>query len=608
MKLNMKKILSLLLAAMMLLSLIACEPFGPDDPKDTKEETTEEPTGGSDTTGEEETTGELEAFLEIVKDGKTDFVVVYPENFEEKELEAAQKVVDAIQKYTGAKLKLRDDFTSHSIAEKTYEILVGYTAREASQEVWPTLSHGQYTIRIVGTKLVICGSDANTTWNGASYFERQILKKKMQAEGADPDTFLFCESDTFTNETTYMIKSATFGGRPIRDYRIVIPSNGSVEYYIAQMIAQHISVYSGAKLEIVEDSEPAQDCEILIGNTARTTISAEAGKYNIVLTGTKLQITASSVIGLSETYWAFTDDVFPTKTANLVVESGASYTGDDLTPDDIVKTGDMRILYHNIVGYSMTQCPVYDRSDMMLAVYSTYMPEILCWQEASNGHRSDARSRKLMSWLKENYTEICFKSEGGTGNPIFYRKDAGLTLLDSGYSRARAGDKGSTWAVFQMADGRKFGVTNSHFAANTNANNDPELGNTYRTQDAQNLVKAIAGIRETYGGITIISGGDYNSQPGSTAYHTLTGSGLTSVRNLAAYHTPFSAHHAYPTYNKTTGLYSMLYGLTANVGAAIDHIMHSGDPVTIHSYKILSDPFSLTSSDHAPHYVDFTFN
>lgn len=596
----MKKFLSLLLAVLMLLTMIGCQPPEPDN--------TESEDG---TTGEEETTGELEAFLEIVKDGESEFVVVCPDEAEEKELEAAQRVVSAFETYTGVKLKLRSDFiseTSSSTQEKPYEILVGNTNRKETQAVLPTLTHGQYTICIVGTKLVICGSDANTTYNGASYFERQILKKKMKAEGADPDTFLFCESDTFTNETSYMIKTATIGGRPLKDFHLVIPANASVESYVANLIARHIATYTGAMLEIVKDSAPAQDCEILIGNTSRTTITAAKGEYRIEVTGTKMQLVASTLLGLPETYWAMTESVFTTASANLVIPDGAAFTGADNSPDDLTKTGDMRILYHNVVGYTMDKCPMLDRGDMMLAVYSTYNPEILCWQEASAGHRNDARSRQLMDWLKANYTEICYKENGGLGNPIFYRKDAGLTLLASGYSRARAGDKGSTWAVFQRADGTIFGVTNSHFAADSNANNDSDLGNTYRTQDAQNLVTAIAGIRETYGGITIISGGDYNSAPGSTAYYTLTGSGLTPVRNIAGYHTPFSAHHAYPTYNKTTGLYTMLYSLTASVGNAIDHIMHSGEDVTIHSYKILSDPFSLTSSDHAPHYVDITFN
>lgn len=604
MNLFMKRILPLLLAMLMLLTAVGCQPTDPNDNGET-----EPPSGeATDTTGEEETTGDLGAFLELVKDGKSEFVIVYPEDYEEKEWDAVQRLVTAFQTYTGTKLRISDDFTSHSIPEKTYEILVGPTARTESQEAYSTLLFGQYTIAIKGTKLVICGSDANTTYNGVSYFERQILRKKMQAEGVDPDTFLFYESDEFTNETSYTIKSAEIGGRPLKDYRLVIPANASAEYYIARLIQAHVSRYVGAQLEIVRDNAPTQDCEILIGNTARTTVTAPTGEYRIEVTGTKVQVVASSILGLPEAYWGVVESLIPISSATLTVPSGSVFSGEDNSPTDLQKTGDMRILYHNIVGYSLDKCPVEDRSDMMLAVYSTYNPEILCWQEASAKQRDDARSLQLKNWLKENYTEICYKDKGGLGNPIFYRKDAGLTLLDSGYSRARSGDKGSTWAVFQRADGTIFGVTNSHFAANTNANNDAELGNQYRTQDAENLVNAIAGIRETYGGITIISGGDYNSNPGSTAYYRLTGSGMTPVRNIAAYHTPFSAHHAYPEVAKASGLYTMMYNLTAPVANAIDHIMHSGEAVTIHSYKILSDPFSLTSSDHAPHYVDITFN
>ncbi len=586
---------------LMLLSAVGCKPTETPDPSDSDESQSETDSGEDDSS-------ELEAFLEIVRDGKTEFVIVYPEFATAEELDAARDVQASIEKYVGVKLKLSDDFTSHSIKEKTYEILVGATNRTETQETISSLAYGTYTIQAVGTKLVICGSDFKGTANAASWFDRQILKKKMQAEGADPDTFLFMESDAFTSVTDYMIKSLIVGGQPIANYRIVIPASGSVENYIAKMLVDYLGVHLGIKLPIVTDAEPAQACEILIGNTSRTTITAAKGEYRIELQGTKLQAVSSTLLGLPEVYWAFVETVFPTSSANLTVESGAVFTGDDQSPTDIEKTGDMRILYHNVVGYTTDTCPVYDRADMMLAVYQTYLPEMICWQEASAKHRDDAESKDLMAWLKENYTEICFKSQGGLGNPIFYRKDAGLELLDSGYSRARSGDKGSTWAVFKRADGTIFGVTNSHFAANSNANNDPELGDQYRTQDAENLVAAIEGIRETYGSITIISGGDYNSTPSKAAYFRLTGAGLKSVRNLAATSTPFSAHHAYPTYDATSKLYTMLYSLTASVSNAIDHIMHSGETVTIHSYTILSDPFSLTTSDHAPHYVDFSFN
>lgn len=603
MKLFLKRILPVLLAMLMLLSVVGCTPTE-KDPADS-----DGSDSGSDTTESESESTDAGSFLEIIRDGKTEFVIVYPEFATAEELEAAQNVRDSIEKYVGVKLKMNDDFTSHSIKEKTYEILVGATNRTETQQTLEPLLFGQYTIQAVGTKLVICGTDGKATSNAASWFERQILKKKMQAEGADPDTFLFMESDAFTNEIDYMVESLLIGGQPLKNYRIVIPANASVEHYIAKLIANYFGVYMGIRLPIVTDAEPAQDCEILLGNTSRTTITAAKGEYRIELKGTKLQAVSSTLLGLPEIYWAFAETVFPTTSATIKLEAGAVFTGKDNSPTDLQKTGDMRILYHNVVGYSTDKCPVYDRADMMLAVYQTYLPEMICWQEASAKHRNDAESAALMAWLKENYAEICYKTQGGLGNPIFYRKDAGLELLDSGYSKARNGDKGSTWAVFKRADGTIFGVTNSHFAANTNApNHDPEIGDQYRTQDADNLVAAIAGIRETYGSITIISGGDYNSTPSKTAYFRLTGAGLKSVRNLAATHTPFSAHHAYPTYEPISKLYNLVYSLIGNAAGAIDHIMQSGEAVTIHSYTILSDPFSLTTSDHAPHYVDFSFN
>ena len=426
-------------------------------------------------------------------------------------------------------------------------------------------------------------------------------------------TLRILESDAYHYEGSYQIKSALIDGVSIDQYRIVVPSQDiDAENYVAAMLVEHISFYTGARLSVVSDAEPRQDCEILIGQTNRTTVTPVAGKYLIEVTDKSLQVVSQTKLGLIDCYWEILDHVIPTNKSQVDLKKGDRFEGTENLPDDVEHSGELRIMFHNVWGYSIADYPVYDRADLMLAAYKTYRPDILGWQEASSNHRNDSRSKNLMAWLKSEYNEICFSgSYGGLGNPIFYRKDAGLTLLDSGYARARANDKGTTWAVFKTADGTIFGVTNSHYEANTNADNDPAKGNQYRTASAEKMLEAIRDIRNRYQTIPIISGGDFNSNSTSEAYNVLRAGGLTNVRGLftsptESQVTPFSPHHSV-TKPDAKGVYSLVTVLNASVAQAIDHIFHSGDAVTLHRYRILDDPFSLTSSDHAPHYVDLTF-
>ena len=243
-----------------------------------------------------------------------------------------------------------------------------------------------------------------------------------------------------------------------------------------------------------------------------------------------------------------------------------------------------------------------NRSELLIPVYQSCFPDVLCLQEAGPYYR--AGSSAMLAWLGEHYTEICYAAEGGSGNPVFYDPQV-LEAVESGYVKSRNGDKGTTWAVFrQISTGSLFTVTNSHFAADTNAGGNAGLGNTYRVQDAEAAVRAGEAILQKYGEIPVFSGGDFNCMTGSDPYQAFLNAGYENVRDLAQESDSRSPYHGSFAYDAGFGIYPLQTSLPYRAELAIDHIMATGKAAEIACYRVLSDALALTGSDHAPHLID----
>ena len=405
--------------------------------------------------------------------------------------------------------------------------------------------------------------------------------------------------------SVYPMRSITVNGTKIQDFKIVVPKNGSAELLIAETLQDYIKTYHGYELEIVTDDLPVEGVEIRVGKTSRTTADPESGRYIIQVTQNALEVVSSTVMGYGSMLNTLLYTVIPFANSDVALTAGQKWDGSEALDALPSERGQLRVMYHNILGYQMSDYPVGSRSKLDLQVYRELMPDILGLQEASKAWRES--SKELLNGLADmGYTEVCFSSEGGTGNPIFYRKNV-LELKASGYKRARSGDKGTTWCVFEAKEtGKLFAVTNSHFAANSNANNDPVLGNEYRVQDANTLISVVNDILKEYGTIPVINGGDYNTTQSSDAYKALIDGGFQSVRGLADHVSSYSAYFGHPIYNPGKDDYDLgVYNYRA-VSSAIDHIMLAGaiSEMQANRYVILKDRVSCTLSDHLPHYAD----
>lgn len=574
-----------------------------DNPPDSGAESTD-----AESASETGTVEELPDPLRLVSDGKSDYVIIYPEGASSNVMRAVRNLQSQIKDYTGAALEAQDDYLKKGQTGGTYEILIGSTNREESQGQLSGMRSGEYCVTMVGSKLVLLGTSDIATGNAVDYFVDKILKK---AEGLGPGTtggtLVFSYDLCYRREVQTNIRSLTVGGVPVSDFRLVVPADSALESYLARMLQRHLSLYAGYDLALVTDAEEAGAHEIRIGITARTTAQAEAGKATVRVTDSgDMEIVWDSDAGLVAAYRLLSDTVFTNLKAEIALSAGEQWSAAETAPENVAKTGEMRIMYHNVWGYINADGsnPVSMRPDLALSVYRTYQPDVLCLQECSSVYRDGGTA--LFAWLNAYYGEIVYADQGGIGNPIFYSK-AQFEVVDSGYAKSRNGDKGTTWVVLRrLSDGVIFAVTNSHFAANTNAGDDPVKGNEYRVQDAQAMAQAVQKILSQYGNITVFSGGDFNSDVGSDPYAALTGAGLKNIRSYAELCTTVSPYNSTFAYHEAYDLYLLQGKVSTDAQWAIDHVMLSGTLPQVHLYTVADDPLACTASDHLPHFADVT--
>lgn len=594
----MKRIIACLCVIALLVGFVSCSKGGNED--------TESSSGSSDnSTSENITPSEPELLL--AKDGMTDYVIIYPENADYFTMNLVKKLITAFSDYTGTEIKYKDDFLGRNDSAGEFEILLGNVDRPESREMYEKFRGSEYySVSVSGSKLLLGGGSDSSLQKAVDHFIDVIIKKDSGlTKGTEKGTLVMKASQSYNYEGVYYIKSIDVNGVSVDKFRIVYPADGTLECYLARLLQRHIDINSGIKLNITDDSEQAAEYEILIGNTNRSVKSAEASKASIEVLDKNIEIHWDSDFGMAKAYSLISEEMLSSLVPNIVLKTGDSWTGREVIPDNIQKTSDYRIMYHNVWGYINADGsnPISIRPNVALAIYKQYQPDVLCLQECSAVYRNGGKA--LFDWLNENYTEVVYKSEGGIGNPIFFRKDL-FEVLDQGYVKSRNGDKGTTYVVLRVkSTGEIFGVTNSHFAANTNAGDDPTLGNEYRVQDAECMVNAVKEIVNRYGNITVFSGGDFNSAVGSDPINAITREGLKNIRYVAQTVTEYSPYYSIFNYYEDYDVYLLQGRLTTPAEYAIDHVYYYGALPEVSKYDVVNTSLTNVASDHAAHFIDF---
>ncbi len=587
----MKRIFLLLLTAAMLLPLAACAVDAPPD---------------AGTTDPEITTGadELIETLALIVGSKSDYVVCRPDKNSEAVITAARELILKLKAKTGAELRMTTDWLMPDADPPELEILIGATCREESQAELATLKAAGFSIKIVGKKLIIVGGTDEATVDGVNHFIKNVVDKLP-----DGSTELTLSSDTvnYLYAEEYRIKTINILGTPIDKYSVVLPEDyNASEYRTSVFLREHIKKNCGVVLPLIYDNESAEH-EIRIGRTVRSSAAPTGQAYRVSASGGSFEIAAASMYAYVALQKYLTGELFSPSEKEIAIDEGFSSVGDvtdtlrDGAENVLSRSGELRVMFNNMYGNCQAIHPRPQRQQQLGELYAQYLPDVIGLQECNPQSRGGNRGIDTIL-RKLGYTEVASSDTNYT--PLFYRSEV-LELVEGGYSKYEDGkgdkSKSYTWGVFRVKNsGKLFAALSTHYWWKSIDGTDNEA----RLADAAQMMSVVKLIEEKYG-CAVITGGDFNCNKNSEPYGAIISSGYTDAARSAEKREQVKSHHSYPTYDEELKLYDKPVMPDMNVNNSIDHILiKNAEKLEVKLYDVVTDLYSLLSTDHCPIYID----
>lgn len=267
------KITSLLLVLVMLCTMVSCAPSsnGPSSGTTTVEET-EKPV----------------PYIDVLKDGKTDYVIVRPEKASTAVIEAVVSLNDRVGgSIDFGRFKTQDDYVgkNQEIPETAKEIVIGNANRRECAELDALLCEKDYGIFYKNERVLIYGKT-----DAAVVAAVELFLSKYFVDG----NIIIPDNASDIVKFNYKYSSIKLNGEDIASYRVVIPKNADVlTLYAADNFVNTLTELCGRRLSIVTDDADEIECEILIGKTNRKEskavegISCPDGSYILCRSGKK---------------------------------------------------------------------------------------------------------------------------------------------------------------------------------------------------------------------------------------------------------------------------------------------------------------------------------
>ena len=258
---------SLLLALVCVAGILtACRPKQPD----------ETPTATPSETPKPE---EPERFLTLADGKSSQYKVIRPTETTQAVKDAAVKMREGLRTYAPA-LWLEEDFLIKGQTPGNYEILIGQTNREESDQALKGAKYDDVVVTMIGEKLVI-NSYNDEKLEGA-------VEKVLAALKNENGKVLLSNKSTFAERATYPLSDITLNGTSLKDYRIVTKAkpHAFVKNGV-ERLQKAIIAASGFYLPIITDSTEATGKEIVVGESKRPastgTDVSEIGAYTYII-------------------------------------------------------------------------------------------------------------------------------------------------------------------------------------------------------------------------------------------------------------------------------------------------------------------------------------
>ncbi len=272
-----KKIIALLLVAVTLLQLVGCA--------------SNTPIAENGTSAAETTAPPPPPEIILNADGAT-YKLIRSEDAEDAVVTLASELRNTLSELAGNNLafKIDEDWVKNpeDADNDSYELLIGLTNRpESAQAAEELPGYKDFSISVIENKLCIYANSAERLGEAVNYFLGALTVvdgKLIYAEGNYVGAYAYPMADMMICDT------------PINEYKLVLPANAAnAEKNAADELMKYIRENSGFELDIVDDSAPVTDFEILIGATNRAE-SANIAKegYKLMTENKKLSISAAS--------------------------------------------------------------------------------------------------------------------------------------------------------------------------------------------------------------------------------------------------------------------------------------------------------------------------
>ena len=547
-----------------------------------------------------------EASLELLSNGVSSFKILWPLDSTAEQKELIFYFRDQFEKRTGVRLEMVYEKKNDDPKNDNFEILIGNTDRTESLEISRSLRKMDHLYCVSGNKLVFAGGCENSLKSAVQYFFRKFLDS---AVSTDKSNVVFTSADDCIEKVNYRLEDFRINGTEAYKYKIVYSESDLIAARnFAFRLSTLISNLYGYDIDVVKDSAPISEHEIIIGNTNRSHPTFSAGECSMTCKDGKLYFYSPLSSAYTFFYSYVENDLF--KNAKQLLLDSSSTLSAPMTAllsggsENILnRSGDVRILFNNVWSGNTESAPAKHRALQLAELYSEYAPDIIGLQEFSGVIKTE-----LSKHLTEmGYKEVPYTTKNqnyAVRTPIYYDPKA-VELVNSGYwaFNDTANDKSKSigWGIFKDKNGKLFCAASTHFYWTSD-----ELGEFARQIVATELCEQMSALSAKYGGIPIIIGGDYNCKMGSAPLGIMKSKGFTDIESTAQKTELNGTHHSYPTINSAGVCTGYAYASGTNENA-IDHIFSYSDTnLTVNLYDVIEDLMALASSDHCPLLTDIT--
>lgn len=472
----------------------------------------------------------------------------------------------------GSDLLAKDESTKNS----NPEILLGLTDRDESAAEHERLRYNDWSVTVTEYKILISAHLPENLQLAADWFVSKLTK------GSDGKITLG-EVCTHSSEDGISLE---IDGAPVSDFVLVTAEKATEkEKEFAEKLRLEIAQKTNLVLKTVTDKTEKAEHEIIVGNTSRGTAKTvnEFG-YSAEISDGSLYLNA----GCTTAYDKLLSDI-----VTKYLKDKTKVTADSAISGEI--SSDLRFMSSNVC-FTEDYDNEY-RMHCLAETYLKYKPDVLCLQEA----RPELASM-ISSLVGSSYAAVPFTSSDRplVYQQILYRSDL-FELVDYGFTRFRENviPWGVSWAVLKrISDGKQFCAMSTHYSIITDTYDPGEQnhvkGVELRKNDTDTILKVIEAVRNSYKGIPVILGGDFNANLGSNDLKALDSSEF--MRNAIETADIYA--------NKNTHTAHDFSVMPHNGTGMIDHIYTSTDTVTVLRQDLVADGVVIQGSDHCPVYAD----